>query len=48
MRVTQGFVCKVCRGGRTQAADEFHFEDVKLECVGEFACLGDMLNDTGG
>ena len=27
---------------------EFHFEDVKLECVYEFAYLGDMLNDTGG
>ena len=29
-------------------ADEFHFEDVKLECVYEFAYLSDMLNDTGG
>ena len=23
------------------------FDDVKLECVGEFAYIGDMLNDTG-
>ena len=28
--------------------EEFCFEDVELECVGEFAYLGDMLNDTGG
>ena len=46
-RVAQDFVCKVCRGGGRQAADEFHFEDVELECVGEFAYLGDMLNNTG-
>ena len=40
MSVAQGFVCKVCRaGGR---------KDVKLECVCEFAYLGEMLNDTGG
>ena len=39
---------KVCRAGGRKAADEFHFEDVKLECVYEFAYLGDMLNDTGG
>ena len=31
-----------------KADDEFRFEDVELECVGEFAYLGDMLNDTGG
>ena len=31
-----------------KAADEFCFEDVKLECFGEFAYLGDMLNVTGG
>ena len=36
------------RAGGRKAADEFHFEDVKLECVYEFAYLGDMLNDTGG
>ena len=48
VRVAQGFVCKVCRGGGRQAANEFHFEDVELECVGKFAYLGDMLNDTGG
>ena len=47
-RVAQGFVCKVCRAGGRKAADEFHFEDVKLECVYEFVYLGDMLNDTGG
>ena len=46
-RVAQGFVCKVCRCGRRQAADEFHFEDLELECVGEFAYLGNILNDTG-
>ena len=43
-----GLVCKVCTAGGRKAADEFHFEDVKLECVYEFAYLGDMLNDTGG
>ena len=48
VRVAQGFVCKVCRAGGRKAADEFHFEDSKLECVYEFAYLGDMLNDTGG
>ena len=37
-------MCKMCRGERRKAADEFHFEDVQLECVGEFAYLGDMLN----
>ena len=48
MRVAQGFVCKVCRGGGRKAVEEFCFEDVELDCVGEFAYLGDMLNDTGG
>ena len=48
VRVAQGFVCKVCRGGGRLVADEFCFEDVELECVGEFAYLGNMLNDTGG
>ena len=43
-----GFVCKVCRAGGRKAADEFHLEDVKLECVYKFAYLDDMLNDTGG
>ena len=38
----------MCRGGLRQAADEFRFEDVELECVGSFAYLGHMLNDTGG
>ena len=47
MRVVQGFVCKVCRAGGTKVA-EFHFEDSQLECVYEFAYLGDMLNDAGG
>ena len=47
-RVAQGFVCKVCRAGGRKAADEFHSGDAKLECVYEFAYLGDMLNDTGG
>ena len=41
-------LCAVCRAGERKAADEFHFEDVKLECVYEFAYLDDMLNDTGG
>ena len=41
-------VQNVCRGGGRKAADEFRFEDVELEFVGEFAYLGDMLNDTGG
>ena len=40
-------MCKVCRGGGRQAA-EFCFEDAELECVGKFAYLGNMLNDTGG
>ena len=44
----RGFVCKVCRAGGRKAADEFHFKDVKLECVYEFAYIGDMLNDTVG
>ena len=47
-RVAQGYVCKMCRAGGRKAADEFHFEDVKLECVCEFVYLGDMLNDAGG
>ena len=47
-RVAQGFVCKVCRAGGRKAAAEFHFENVKLECVYEFAYLGDMLNGAGG
>ena len=38
----------MCRAGGRKATDEFRFEDVKLECVCEFAYLGDMLNDTGG
>ena len=41
-------MCKVCRGGGRQAAVEFCFEDVELECVGKFTYLGYMLNDTGG
>ena len=32
-RVAQGFVCKMCGAGGRKAVDEFHFEDVKLECV---------------
>ena len=44
-RVAQGFVCQVCRGGGRQAADVFCFEDVELECVGELAYLGKMLNE---
>ena len=38
----------MCRGGGRQATDEFGFENVELECVGKFAHVGDMLNDTGG
>ena len=41
-------LCEVCRAGGRKAAEEFYFEDVKLECVCEFVYLGDMLNDTGG
>ena len=41
-------LCAVYRAGGRKAADEFRFKDVKLECVYEFAYLGDMLNDTGG
>ena len=43
-----GFVCKMCRGRRRKAADEFCFKDVEFECVGEFVYLGNMLNNTGG
>ena len=37
----------MCRAGGRKAADEFSFEDVKLECVCKFAYLGDILNGTG-
>ena len=47
-RVALRFVCKMCRGRGRKAADEFWFKDVKLDCVGEFVYLGDMLNDIGG
>ena len=47
-RVAQGFVCKMCRGEGRNAVEEFCFKDVELDYVGEFAYLGDMLNDTGG
>ena len=46
--MAQGFLCKVCSAGGRKAANEFRFEDVKLECVCEFAYLGNMLNDTDG
>ena len=39
--------CAKYRGGGRKAADEFHFEDVELGCVCDFAYLDDMLNDTG-
>ena len=35
-RVAQSFVYKMYRGGGREAADEFRFKDVELECVGEF------------
>ena len=41
-------MCKVCRAGGRKAADEFHFKDVKLECVYEFEYLDNMLNDAVG
>ena len=41
-------MCKLCRGRGRKAVEEFCFEDVELDCVGEFVYLGDMLNDTGG
>ena len=41
-------MCKVWRGRERQAADEFHFKDVELECAGKFAYLYKMLNATGG
>ena len=40
-------MCKVYRGRRRQAANEFRFEDIELECVGVFAYLDDILNDAG-
>ena len=46
VRVVKGFVCKMCRGEGRQAADEFYFKDIELECVGEFVYLDNMLNDT--
>ena len=46
--MAQGFVCKECKGGGRQAADEFRYEDVELEYFGKFAYLGDMFNDTSG
>ena len=33
----------MCRAGGRKATDEFRFEDVELECIGEFAYLGDMI-----
>ena len=45
--MSQGFVCKMCRGEGRKAVEKFCF-DVELDCVGEFAYLGDMLNDTDG
>ena len=48
VRVTHGFVCKMCRGEGREAVEKFCFEDVELDCVGEFVYLEDMLNDTGG
>ena len=47
-RVAQGFVCIVCRSGGKHVADQFCFEDVQIECVGEFVYLEDILNDAGG
>ena len=46
--MAQGFVCKVCIGGGRQPADELGLENVELKCVGKFAYLNDVLNDTGG
>ena len=40
-------MCAKCVGGGRKTADEFCFEDVKLECVCEFVYLDEMLN-TGG
>ena len=48
VRVAQGFVQKLCRDERSKAVEQFCFEDVELECVGEFTYLEDMLNDTDG
>ena len=45
--VWQEWHVAMCAKCVRKATDEFHFEDVKLECVYEFAHLGDMLNDTG-
>ena len=45
-RVAHGFLC---RGGGRKAFEEFCFEDVELECVGDMLyVMLDMLNDTGG
>ena len=38
----------MCRGGGRKVVEEFCFEDVELECVGDFAYLDNTLNDTGG
>ena len=40
-------LCAKCvKAGGRKAADEFHFKDVKLECVCEFAYLGDIWSGT--
>ena len=41
-------VCAKCVEVERHATAAFRFEDVELECVGNFAYLGDMFNDTGG
>ena len=41
-------MCAKCVELEEERQLKFCFKDVKLECVYEFAYLGDMLNDTGG
>ena len=41
-------MCAKCAEVEGERQLIFRFEDVELECAGEFAYLGNMLNDTGG
>ena len=47
-RIAGVFECKVCKKGGRKQLDQFKYDEVELECVGEFCYLGDMLNDKGG
>jgi len=42
------FSCKTCHNRGRKGPGEFNFDDVDLECLGEFTYLGDVLNDGAG